>query len=284
MKKFLIPVDFSFYSKKSIDFAVKLSETIPSELILMHVVDIPSGAHPHAADFIDIEPNAGFKQNEDKLELIRRSIIETTPNIVVKTILNFGNVNQTILSTAESEKADFIIMSTIGDSGIKEKILGSKTAYIIGKSTIPVIAIPWDYEWQPLDQLLLATNKYEKPGMALNTFFEIAGLLMSSVHAVTFTDDDNADAIQYLEAERGIKQFEKVLVKNYKEANLTTAHLVGKNFEESIQQYIRENHIGMLAMITYQKGFWDRLFNPSYTKRMSYHSNIPLLAIPAEQK
>ena len=34
----------------------------------------------------------------------------------------------------------------------------------------------------------------------------------------------------------------------------------------------------MLAMVTYKRKFWDRIFHPSLTKRMSYHTKIPLLA------
>src|SRR5690606_15049517 len=165
-----------------------------------------------------------------------------------------------------------------------EKLLGSKTAFIIGKSPIPVIAIPWDYEWEKPERLLLATNNYEKPGPELNTFFEIADLFMAAVHIVTFTDEENADAIQYMEAGRKMREYAETIMKTYQEDNLTTAHLVGPDFEDSIQTYIRERNIGMLCMITYRKGFWSRLFNPSYTKRMSYHSNVPLLAIPAQEK
>src|SRR5690606_7931675 len=281
MKKIIIPVDFSFYSKKSIDFAVRASEYIPSEILLLHVIDIPAGAFPHTADFIETDPKAEFKKYEDELLLIRQSILDTTPGLQVNARVEFGNVNDTILEVAKSERADYIVMSTIGDSGIKEKLLGSKTAYIIGKSPIPVIAIPWDYEWQRPEKLLLATNNYEKPGKELNSFFELADLLMASVHVVTFTDEENADAIQYLEAERGIRNFATSVMNKYKEENLTTAHLVGKDFQDSIQSYLRDHNIGMLCMITYQKGFWSRLFNPSFTKRMSYHSNVPLLAIPA---
>jgi nucleotide-binding universal stress UspA family protein len=55
-------------------------------------------------------------------------------------------------------------------------------------------------------------------------------------------------------------------------------------FEETIQQQIIEKEIDMLVMITYQKadGFWGKLFNPSVTKKMSYHSTIPVLAIPTK--
>jgi nucleotide-binding universal stress UspA family protein len=47
-------------------------------------------------------------------------------------------------------------------------------------------------------------------------------------------------------------------------------------------QRVDENEIDILAMVTYQRGFWDRVFNPSKTKHMSYHTKIPLLVIPGK--
>jgi nucleotide-binding universal stress UspA family protein len=69
----------------------------------------------------------------------------------------------------------------------------------------------------------------------------------------------------------------------YNEETLTSAHLTGEDFETTLQNFIRENDIDILVMVTYQNTFWSRIFNPSKTKRMSYHTNIPLLAIPANK-
>jgi hypothetical protein len=37
----------------------------------------------------------------------------------------------------------------------------------------------------------------------------------------------------------------------------------------------------VIAMITYPKSFWERLMKRSVTKKMAFHSKIPLQAIPA---
>jgi len=72
-----------------------------------------------------------------------------------------------------------------------------------------------------------------------------------------------------------------MLKKQYHQDTLTATQLFGNNFEDTLQEYILANRIDVLAMITYPRNFWDRLFHPSITKRMSYHTQIPLLAIPA---
>ncbi|HRP54789.1 universal stress protein [Agriterribacter sp.] len=60
-------------------------------------------------------------------------------------------------------------------------------------------------------------------------------------------------------------------------------YLSGNDFENAIEQYINTNGIKLLAMVTYQRSFFERLFYPSISKKMSYHTKIPLLVIPAEK-
>jgi nucleotide-binding universal stress UspA family protein len=54
----------------------------------------------------------------------------------------------------------------------------------------------------------------------------------------------------------------------------------GTEFEKTIEEYHNRNEADIIAMITYHKGFWERFFKRSITKKMASHTKIPLLAIP----
>lgn len=58
--------------------------------------------------------------------------------------------------------------------------------------------------------------------------------------------------------------------------------LEGKEFEETIEKYDDNNEVDIIAMITYPKSFLDKLLRRSVTKKMAFHSKIPVLAIPAK--
>ena len=181
---------------------------------------------------------------------------------------------------------DLVVMGTLGAGPIKEKLWGSKTAAVIGKTKVPLMVIPFFYEWKKPKMLLLATNHFEKEPAILDFVFELADLYMTQVHVAVMTDEDDDKADTFLEHTRKTPQYEKMLKEQYKEETLTATHLYGKEFEETLQQHIEENEIDILAMITYQKekSFWDRTFHPSMTERMSYHTKIPLLVIPGKQE
>jgi hypothetical protein len=106
---------------------------------------------------------------------------------------------------------------------------------------------------------------------------------MCRVQVAVFTDEDDDKAITFLDHKHKIFEYEAYLKDSYNEETLTSAHLSGEDFEMTLQNFIIENDIDILVMVTYQHKLWNRMFNPSKTKRMSYHTNIPLLAIPADK-
>src|SRR5690606_15059480 len=145
---------------------------------------------------------------------------------------------------------------------------------------IPVMAIPIEYQWEKPQRILLTTKKFEKDATILNFLFELADLYLASVQTAIFTHKDDETAEIFVDNENKMVDYEEFLRKEYHEDTLHSTHLYGDDFEETLQNYIAENDIDILAMITYQKSFLKRIFNPSVTKRTSFHTKIPLLAIP----
>ena len=281
MKKILVPTDFLTCANNAVDFAVQSAKILPVEITLLHAFELKGNIY---TDYMGV--NKEFNQSlldevHNKLALLKSSI-EETEGVVVTTYIFKGTVNEAILQTAEDKNIDLIVMGTLGASGIKEKLWGSKTAAVIGNSKVPVMVIPYEYEWKQPKKVLMATNHFEKDPAILDFLFELADLYRAQVQVAVFTDEDEDNAITLLEHTRKTPQFEKMLKEQYKEETLTARHLFGKEFEETLENYIRQNEIDILAMITYQRKLLDRIFHPSMTKRMSYHTKIPLLAIPAK--
>lgn len=282
MKHLLVPVDFSFYANKAVDFAVQSAKLFPAEITLLYVYD---GGSSDPADFLAITTPIQDELYEDaatKLNQLKVSISETE-NIAVNTVIKAGSVEDIILEIASLHNISIIIMGTVGASGMKEKLWGTKTSSVIGRSSIPVLAIPWNYTWELPKKWLLATNHFNVDDKAKDLFFEIAAFYTGDIYVAVFSDEDSADAITYMENERNIQLYRERMLKKYADYKLNAVHLSGKNFEDSLQNYIDRENIGILGMITYHKTFWERFFNPSMTKRMAYHTTIPLLSLPADQ-
>lgn len=285
MKKILVPTDFSGCANNAVDFAVQSAKILPAEIVLLHAFEVAGNIY---TDYMGVDrefTKSLLDDAERNLDLVKKSI-EETEEVIVTTRIFMGGVKDAVTETATAVNADLIVMGTLGASGLKEKLLGSKTGSVMGSVNIPVMAIPYEYEWKKPETFLIATNHFEKEPVILDYVFELADLYMAQVQVAVFTDTDDDEAATYLEHLRKLPQYENLLKQRYKAESPAATHLYGLDFEETLQKHIKEKGIDILVMITYQKeeGVWKRIFNPSKTKKMSYHIGIPLLAIPANEK
>lgn len=280
MKQILVPTDFSDTAGNAIDFALESSKIFPSKITLLHSYEITSS---FTTDYLGVNKEFTLSMLNDiekKLDQQKENIKESD-HVEVDTFISTHPLREAIIKAADEKKSDLIVMGTLGASGIKEKIWGSRTSSVIGETKVPVMVIPHGYTWKKPRKILFATNQFQKDPKILNYIFEMAGLYMAGVQVTVFTDADDDKTEVYLENKKNIAEYSDFLKTNYNENTLTSTHITGSNFEETLQDYISENDIDILVMVTYKAGFWSRIFNPSRTRRMSYNTKIPLLAIPA---
>ena len=146
MKNILVPTDFSSNANKALDFAVQIARQAKAEINLIHACDlIETIFKDNQTMYKEYNQTISDKANEN-LSLLKKSI-EDTENISVHIKLYKGKVTDVILQASEEHHADLIIMGTLGEAGLQEKIFGSITAGIIGKTNIPVMAVSLFSVW-----------------------------------------------------------------------------------------------------------------------------------------
>ena len=277
MKKILVPTDFSKCADNALSFAVQIAKLVPADIVLVHTVESDTGMYMDYMGVQKEQEEQMLHEAAKKLNMIREAIRESE-SVTVEAKLYTGYVKENILAAVENTKADIAVMGTMGATG--GKVWGSKTASVTGGSTVPVIAVPYSYNRSMPEEILFATNRFEKDPGLLTHLFEIARLFKSRIHAVVFTDEDSATGADFVEHSRELKSYEYFLQQKFPGQQIITAHLSGSSFEETLQDYTDSNGIDMVAMVSLQRGFLSRVIHPSVTRRMAYHTAIPLLVIP----
>lgn len=272
MKKILVPTDFSTCAYKAVDFAVQSAKYLSAEVTLLHSFEKPGNVY---TDYKGLLSEMHQRLGEDK------RIIEETEGVKVNTYVAVTPLSDAVKTAVTELGIDLVVMGTLGATGLREKLWGSKTAALIGNMSVPVMVIPFEYEWRKPGNILLATNHFEKQASVLDSLFEMSNLFNARLNVAVMTDVDDDGAAVYMEHNRALPRYEEFLKEHYNDPSLTTEHLYGKELETALQECIDREKTDILVMITYHKGFWKRIFFPSMTKRMSYHTNIPLLALPA---
>lgn len=266
MKKILVPTDFSPNADKALNFAVQIAKHSRGEIMLVHSTEA------------DLTPETE-KLATERLALLKTTIYENeVVNVSFKLYLE--TAEKAIQQAISDFNIDLIIMGTLGNAGIKEKIYGSKTSAVVGKSPVPVLVIPLLSDWKVPSKILLAVNHFEEAATMVEPVFVLAKLFNASVQVAVFTDMDDDYVEDYEEHEIKIAAFRDRMKIKHPGIEIHAVHLAGKHFDENLKNWIDSNNIDMLVMLTHKRNLLESIFNRSMTRKMSYHTDIPMLAIP----
>ena len=279
MKTIMVPTDFSPNANKALDFAVEIASGARASIILVYVNDLLDTPFREKTALENKYGLPGEEAAEMELEMICKNIRESMRLDVTYQVFG-GTVTSAILDAAKENNASLVVMGTLGNTGFKEKLVGSITAAIISKSDIPVMAVPILSEWQIPKNIMMAVNHFDERPANTEMVFKIARLFNSKVTVAVFTDEDDAEAADYLENTRGIISYGQELESIYKDIKVDVVRLYGHKFQESIDEFIAANQVDMLVMFTHKRNFIESVFNKSVSSKMSYHTNIPLITIP----
>ena len=279
MKNILVPTDFSACAEKAINFAVQSAKFLPVQITLHHAFDLQGDIYTDYMGVTKEYNQSLYNDVANKLNAIKDGIIKSD-KVNANILISKNSFQKAIKEVVKENNIDLIIMGTLGAAQIKKILFGSNTSFVIGNSKVPVLAIPSEYEWKKPESLLFATNHFEDDSYKLDFLFEIANLFMAKIDAIIFTDEKKDSAGTAVLHTHETPEYEKLIRKKYNEPRFTATHLFGKDFIASMQDYVDKNDVDVLAMFTHRRKFLEKIFNPSITRKMSYYTKIPLLAIP----
>lgn len=282
--KILVPTDFSENAMKAALYAAEVAQRTNSRIFLLHACELGHEAIRQPFGLHEKYDRLVMENRKAELSALKRSMLAVYAKINIRTEMTYGDAVDSILEFSESEKIDLIIMGTKGAGKVKERLAGTVAAKVAGKAKVPVLIVPEKYRIEKPDGIVFTTNHFERNKQELGIIVKMAKLFSSAIHAVVFLDTDKANVGNYLEKGRQMNHYLSFLKKTYPGIDFTGELIEGKNFENAIGLYHTKNETDIAAMITYPKGFWEKLMHKSVTKKMIYHSNLPVLAIPALEK
>ena len=140
--KIVAPTDFSEPSHTGLDAAVDLARQHSAEMILVNVVApltyIPASTAPSALGLPEILKDI---QAEAKTSLRKLIDEKVGDGIRSKGVVVIGDAAEQIVTLAESENADVIVMATHGHSGWQRLISGSVAEKVVRRASLPVLTI-----------------------------------------------------------------------------------------------------------------------------------------------
>jgi len=140
-EKILCPVDFSEYSARAYDYALSLAQHYEAKLFLQHIVQPLTSLYPYYAFPNSVNEVFWDLESHAKERLSQLMIARPSSGIEVERYVHSGTVPDCILSFAESQGVDLIVMGTHGRHGFDRLTMGSATEKILRKAHCPVLVV-----------------------------------------------------------------------------------------------------------------------------------------------
>lgn len=285
INKILVPVDFSDSSFNACLYALKMAKMLKSELKLLHVYYNPATVAASFPDsfsyqigegdmFQDVETAVKRSMKEYKDKLLKLLSKEEKEFFKLSTSIEYGLPEDELLEFIKKYKPGFIVLGTQGEHQKNEKLVGSFALKIIEKSKFPVLSVPSEAVFKDADKLniLYSTDFNDNDFSAFRKLMSIVSPFDVTVKCIHI-GDSKKDAFDNFKMET----LKAELDKTYKKFNVECFLIQGKDVATSIQKFIAEHDINFLAITSKRRNYLEKLFTPSVTKQILFHTKVPLL-------
>lgn len=137
----MVGVDFSVYSRRAVEFAVKLVSG--GQLHLVHAYDVPFKAFLDGQDTRREIARQLATQFQEMVEKEMAAFLSTIEKDAVKVerILQQGVVHEVIRRQADKLKPDLLVVGTHGKTGVARAVLGSLAENLLRDPPCDVLAV-----------------------------------------------------------------------------------------------------------------------------------------------
>lgn len=138
-RSILVPIDFSEASEKALDYAIDLARRFGAKLTLLNVVE--PIATPDFVYYPLVMENDKVVANAKKHLEQTRAQVGLDEELVEKTLVRKGVPYREITDAARTLKADLIVISTHGYSGLIHAFMGSTAERVVRHAECPVLVV-----------------------------------------------------------------------------------------------------------------------------------------------
>ena len=272
MKKFLVPTDFSDTAKNAAKFAVQMARDIGNaSVILYNAYDAVSTGYDGTTVLSDSDARQTI--TEVALNNMRNDLLKLA-DVNIATLAEEGDLIDNVEKLMHHQEIDLVIMGMNGATRLDQIFIGSTTLNLINHDISPVMIIPPDATYRPIRTVVFASDFKEvestTPVQSLRKFLE---LVKPALHVV------NVDTEHYVELTEEYQEQKAKLNTLLDGFNPEYAFIRMYDFVESINLFAVDHQADLIITVPRKHSFLEVLFKTSHTKKLAYHTHIPILTL-----
>ncbi|MEZ5055669.1 MAG: universal stress protein [Saprospiraceae bacterium] len=273
----LLPTDFSEVAQAAYRFALQYAAKIKASIKVVHVV-IPE----YEALDLPVVAAQATKERVEAARIAMKSFIdygitqlETTHQLddipKVTSEIEIGGVAETIHTFAERDKADLIIMGTRDEHNAFDRFFGSVSSNVLANTGCNVLIVPPDFRTSEVKNIAFATDLKSTDPYNIWKAAQMLEIFHPIFHCIHVGNGNNHE-VNMNEIRDFFENRAPALQMHFKE-------IEGNSVSEALNEYIDTFEIDLLVMQSPKRGFLERIFHTSITRKMTLGCNIPLLVM-----
>ena len=270
MKNFLVPIDFSDTSINAAKYAIGLTKDVPeAHITLYHVYSKIS-----FATLSSKEEGSRQKVSEEALQEVVTKINGGNSESI-SIVAEEGSFLESIKDYVMGHYTDMVIMGITGSSRITQVFMGTNTLNVIRHISCPVMIIPAEAHFTGF-----------KHGVFISDFKDVARTTpFAALQNILDTfkpelDILNVDSEHFVELTEEFKLERSAMEDKLGKYDPNFSFLRAYDVLDGINSYVKTKEIDVIISVPRKHSFLSQLFKTSHTKKLAYHSTVPILAIP----
>jgi len=288
-RRILVPVNYSLHAENAAFYAINIAAAMKSDIMLLNVYPDPNlNPFSHLETFtytanLELITKEVEQETEKWLKVLSEKLEEEIKKRGIKGVrvfydLAIDNVISGIVEYVRLYEPGMVIMGTRGNK--REGILtfGSTAAKAIEKLNIPVLTVPkgFNAQKQPAPQkIVYVTSLDENDFWSLSRLTGFARPFNAQIYCLHITETITK------QQEAGMRKMKKFITEDLKVENLECGLLECIDFQLCLEDFVQEKSVDIIAMTTHHRNLFTRLYQPGLTRKILFHTDIPLLVFHA---
>lgn len=276
MKKILVPTDFSKNAKAAYQYALELAQQLEAQVTVVNIY------HP-SATVVNEYPlpidGALMQVNRERLANFIASVSDQNMEEIivadmVEQRIEVGFAADKLVSMSKSGEFDLIIMGATGETGLLEKVFGKVSLSVAERADCPVLLIPANVSFCPIQKIMFATNFDSINMNVLMKIEKISKKVNAEIHLV-HVNEKGQPPTGILESINLEERFQNQTPK----LDFVMHTIDSDSVAHGLETYTTENNMDWMVILKPHRNFWQRLTHKSATNPIVMKPQIPLMVM-----
>jgi nucleotide-binding universal stress UspA family protein len=180
-----------------------------------------------------------------------------------------------ITEAVANYNADLLIMGSRGTTNLVEKLFGSVTAYMLRHTSVPMMVIPQEYKYKPVEKVVIGCERLEAFSRPIVDGIKMVADMFNARLVLFWLL--NHEKYTQARAEEKLLQREMRTDADVPEFRFDLTH---DSVEEGIDEFAIREDVDLVVVLPQERNFLDRILHGSVTKRLAVRTHKPMLVFP----